>query len=253
MALFLNTRVPPFDNLAVRRALNYAIDRRKALAAPRWDRGRVGDVPDPAARHARLRAALPVHAEPGQRLDRSRPRLARKLVASSGTRGEKVVVWTVAHPSRRGDRRRLAVETLDELGYRASLKLLPCAGDVLHALSTIPRTRAQAGLVGWSADYPAASNFLSLFTCHAAASGNPSASQLCDRGLDRAIDRAFTAQSQDSPSASTSWASVDRLVVELAPWVPLVNNRQVVVVSRRVGNVQYNPEWGTLIDQLWVR
>jgi hypothetical protein len=27
----------------------------------------------------------------------------------------------------------------------------------------------------------------------------------------------------------------------------------VVFVSRRVGNVQSNPEWGVLFDQMWVR
>jgi hypothetical protein len=35
--------------------------------------------------------------------------------------------------------------------------------------------------------------------------------------------------------------------------VPLVNSREVVFVSRRVGNVQSNPEWGVLFDQMWVR
>ena len=34
---------------------------------------------------------------------------------------------------------------------------------------------------------------------------------------------------------------------------PAREPRSVVVVSRRVGNVQFNPEWGTLIDQLWVK
>ena len=92
-----------------------------------------------------------------------------------------------------------------------------------------------------------------MFTCQDAASANVSASQLCDHGLDRAISSALNAQSTDSPSTSPSWAEVDRRVMELAPWVPLVNSRAVVVVSRRVGNVQFNPEWGTLIDQLWVK
>jgi hypothetical protein len=27
----------------------------------------------------------------------------------------------------------------------------------------------------------------------------------------------------------------------------------VTLVSERVGNYQYHPLWGTLIDQLWVR
>jgi hypothetical protein len=35
--------------------------------------------------------------------------------------------------------------------------------------------------------------------------------------------------------------------------VPIVNPREAVVVSRRVGNVQANTEWGVLIDQLWAK
>ena len=44
-----------------------------------------------------------------------------------------------------------------------------------------------------------------------------------------------------------------RIVTNLAAWVPIVNPREAVVVSRRVGNVQANTEWGVLIDQMWVR
>jgi len=35
--------------------------------------------------------------------------------------------------------------------------------------------------------------------------------------------------------------------------VPLLNRKQVDFVSRRVGNYQYSPQWGMLLDQLWVR
>jgi hypothetical protein len=35
--------------------------------------------------------------------------------------------------------------------------------------------------------------------------------------------------------------------------VPLVTLKQVDIVSRRVGNYQYNPQWGVLFDQLWVK
>jgi hypothetical protein len=31
------------------------------------------------------------------------------------------------------------------------------------------------------------------------------------------------------------------------------NELQTTLVSRRVGNYQYNPQWGPLLDQLWVR
>ena len=35
--------------------------------------------------------------------------------------------------------------------------------------------------------------------------------------------------------------------------VPLADRRNVVVVSRRAGNIQPHPEWGVLFDQIWVR
>jgi len=49
------------------------------------------------------------------------------------------------------------------------------------------------------------------------------------------------------------WARVDREIVNHAPVVPLFTLKNADIVSERVGNYQYNPQWGVLIDQLWVR
>ena len=38
-----------------------------------------------------------------------------------------------------------------------------------------------------------------------------------------------------------------------AAWVPTVSLRAVDLTSRRMGNYQYNPVWGFLADQSWVR
>ena len=35
--------------------------------------------------------------------------------------------------------------------------------------------------------------------------------------------------------------------------VPFGNDVALTLVSRRTGNYQVNPEWGVLLDQLWVR
>jgi hypothetical protein len=33
----------------------------------------------------------------------------------------------------------------------------------------------------------------------------------------------------------------------------MYNGQNVSFVSKRVGNFEYNPQWGVLLDQLWVR
>ena len=38
-----------------------------------------------------------------------------------------------------------------------------------------------------------------------------------------------------------------------AAWVPTVNLRAVDLVSSRLRNYQYNPVWGFLADQSWLR
>jgi hypothetical protein len=35
--------------------------------------------------------------------------------------------------------------------------------------------------------------------------------------------------------------------------VPTYNSKWIGLVSKRVGNYQFHPEWGVLFDQLWVR
>jgi peptide/nickel transport system substrate-binding protein len=43
------------------------------------------------------------------------------------------------------------------------------------------------------------------------------------------------------------------MVTDRAPYVALLNPRRVDYVSARVGNYEFNPQVGTLFDQLWVR
>jgi len=74
------------------------------------------------------------------------------------------------------------------------------------------------------------------------------------RSADRpTITRARALEVTDPALASSLWTRVDREVVDQAPVVPLVNPKQVDFLSGRVGNYQYSPQWGVLLDQLWVR
>jgi ABC-type transport system substrate-binding protein len=67
--------------------------------------------------------------------------------------------------------------------------------------------------------------------------------------------RRAQAERLTEPTASrAAWQRVDREITDAAPWVPLIVSKNVSVLSKRVGNYQYNPSAvAMLIDQLWVR
>jgi len=56
----------------------------------------------------------------------------------------------------------------------------------------------------------------------------------------------------DLAEAHRQWTSIEHDLTDLAPWVPLVNRSWVNLVSERSGNFQIHPQWGPLIDQMWV-
>jgi ABC-type transport system substrate-binding protein len=68
-----------------------------------------------------------------------------------------------------------------------------------------------------------------------------------------AIDAQVAAARRTTGTESNAlWQQVYERIEDQAPAVPLVNRREVTVVSKRVGNFQHHPMWGTLLDQLWV-
>jgi peptide/nickel transport system substrate-binding protein len=75
----------------------------------------------------------------------------------------------------------------------------------------------------------------------------------CDRSIDAQIDRATAVQAQAPPAATLLWQRIEREILAQAPVVPTSNVRAVDFVSERVGNYKYNPQWGALLDQAWVR
>ncbi len=114
---------------------------------------------------------------------------------------------------------------------------------------TDEKTRGvQAGVIGWYGVTRTARSLLDIFLCE-----SPDWSFFCDRRFDARISRALELQASDPDAAVAPWARIERDLVDLAPWVPLFTPAHTTLVSKRVGNYQYNPEWRLLVDQLWVR
>lgn len=252
--LFLNTRVPPFDDLRVRKALNYATDR-KALVE------RTGGLAETTCQilppsFPGYRPYCPYTRNPNRAGTWSAPDLAkaRALVAGSGTAGMRVEVVGFKD-SAPLEVSRYLVSLLRQLGYRSTLRLFP--GEDYFAYIADSRNRAQIGPLGWIADTLAASNFFRpLFTCASFVPESPANQnffQHCDPRLDAKMKQAASLQASDPVRANELWAEVDHALVDRAVVVPWGSPRDKVLLSERVGNYQHHPLWGTLWDQLWVK
>ena len=244
---FAETR-PPFDDVRVRRAVNYALDRARVVDL-------VGgtDVARPTCQvlppnFPGYKPYCPYTADPSSAggWTRPDPAKARGLIRASGTAGTEVAVWW--HREFDAKVGRYLEQLLDSLGYRARLRLLPGSLDDYFAALEAPDASWQIATFAWLPDYPTASQFIQLLlSC-----SNPY-EDFCDRAIDAKISRALKLQERDPAAANESWAALDRELTDKAPWVPLYNYYGADFVSKRVGNYQRHPLYGALLGQLWVR
>jgi YVTN family beta-propeller protein len=249
--MWMNVRTPPFDDVRVRRAINYATDRR-AIAEL------AGGVDLAQSTCQFVPPGFPGYApscrytlNPGPGGSWTAPDLqrARRLIDQSHTKGTRVTVWSYGTKREIG---RYFATLLHRLGYPSSLRVFRDYGEYRSAV-TASRTRAKIGIDGWSADYSAPSTFTAPFTCAGSTPRSPDMSNLaefCDRRIDARIDAALAAR---GPATNARWQDAYDRLADAAPAVPLLNRRTVALVSKRVGNYQHHPLFGPLLDQLWVR
>jgi YVTN family beta-propeller protein len=245
----LNTHLPPFNNVLVRRAFNYAIDRNAiahmyggaAFATPACQPLAPGL---PGYRHY-----CPYTSHPNEHGTYTGPHMsyAKRLVARSGTRGEHIDVWGSPDegyiPAGIAN---YAAHVLRSLGYRATLHVRSIA-----SISNAMYRRVQMNTNGdWLAPYPDPSSYIpAFFSC----GGGNSSDYVCDPVLDREMEKAESLESSDPAAANSLWTSIDHTFTDQADWVPTENLREVDLVSRRLGHYEFNPVWGFLADQSWVQ
>ena len=244
--VFLNVRTPPFDDPRVRRALNYAIDRDRVanLFGSREIHKPTCQLLPPLFPGYVPTCRYTVNQNPaGTWIGPDLPR-ARRLVAASGTRGMEVELWWASQWAPVG---RYIRSLLDDLGYRGELRMFDTLIPIHDNAAGEPRPRPQLGLWGWAAISTAPYSFLQwIVSCGA----DFNHSRFCDPEIDALMQRAARAR---GPEATELWRRVETSLADQAPTVPLVSDNNISLTAEHVGNYQYHPLWGPLVEQLWVR
>jgi YVTN family beta-propeller protein len=241
----LNTKVRPFDDVRVRRALNVALNRREIVALYGGSEAATPTCQVLPPEMGGYRRYCPYRYDLGR---------ARRLVAASGTRGTKVLVWDTRAPAIAYQEGAAVVGALRNLGYAARLKIV--SDSFFQRVVGRGSTHAQVISGGWGADYPTASDFVELkLSCREYRPESDFNNNIgfCDPAVDRQIDRALALQIARPAEANTVWAKIDHELTDRAVWLSTVTPKTADFVSKRVGNFQFHPLWGVLVDQLWVR
>jgi YVTN family beta-propeller protein len=248
-----NLRKPPFDDVRVRQAVNFAIDRERVqeiFGGPSRMRVTCQILP---ANFPGYEPYCPYTKDPD--LAWSAPDIgrARALVRAAGAVGSKVSVWAPDVPFLPGavDASRYLVGVLNDLGLRPKLHVeTDFFGAYVGAVYAMNRFGVDVYQLAWQADYPGPGGFIDVqFRCGIA--GNSVG--FCDRRFDRRVAAAQRLALTDPAAANARWADLDRELVDQAVWVPLANPIQGYAFSSRVGNAQVHPQWGVLLSRLWVR
>jgi peptide/nickel transport system substrate-binding protein len=260
-ALILNTRVAPFTDVHVRRAISYAIDRAKIARLLGQEARPACQILPPSI--SGYRRYCPYTTDPNTAGTWQGPNLAEanRLIAASHTRGTPITIWNLGgYNTDYTTIEPYLVSLLGRLGYPTTVKDLQSGVDPNAPLRFADsRTKAQAALTVIATEDPSASPVIQAnFACQSfkpQSQGNANLSEFCDPSLDNQVSHALTAESNNATDTAPLWAQADRIVTDLAPAVPVATPTNIDFVSARVGDYQYNagPGLPVLLDQLWVR
>jgi peptide/nickel transport system substrate-binding protein len=221
MYFFMNTRVPPFNSVKVRQAVNYAISRR-------WLR-RLAGSPAQTTENIlpRQYPSFRSHA-----LYRHDLRKAIRLVRESGYRGKRVFVWNHDVAADLPYTKYL-VSVLNRIGFHASEKVVT-AGSYWTTIGE-EKTRAQIGFADWVQDYPHPLDWFGVLLDGRTITPthNSNYSNFDVPWANREIE-ALTRRPRLTPKVERSWGALDRKIMRLAPWAPFLTREETNFFSARV-------------------
>ncbi|HXF31025.1 MAG TPA: ABC transporter substrate-binding protein, partial [Solirubrobacterales bacterium] len=218
---WMNVTKPPFDDIRVRRAVNYAID---PAALTRIYGGQLRPT----------QQVLPV-AMPGHRTYKPYPhdmRKAKELIAAADPKERDVTVWTYnAEPNKQAGEYYESV--LRELGFHPTLKTVSAA-NYITVIGNGSTPNLDTGFANWYIDYPHPNDYFAPQL--SGATITPTANSNYAHFSDPAINREIAKLDREplGPAQEAAYARLDREVMRQAPWAPFGSLPLTTFVSDRI-------------------
>jgi len=237
--IWMNSTVAPFNNLKVRQAVNYALDRQEMQRIVWGGLGRSTQNVLPPSYPSYKKLNLYPH----------NMNKARQLLNQSGvSKGQKITVWARAVSDSE------AVATY----YQGVLKSM---GFTNVALNILPRTtyyttignihtKAQTGWARWLEDYPHPLDWFEvlLYGPRITEQDGNNYAYFDNKKINKEIE-ALRRAPVLTPAVNAKWAAVEKQIMQQAPWAPWSNRVWPEFFSKKMGCVHIQPLFG--VD--WLR
>ena len=200
---FMNVNIPPFNKLAARQAVNYAIS---ASALQRVFGGRLH--PTCQLLPPGMVGYQPLPCPWGDRSGPGNIAKATQLIKSAGLTGSSVTVWTNTKDPRPAIADYLR-STLDQIGFKASEKVLNQT--VYFSAIGSKKNNAQIGFDDWFQDYPHPGDFMWNLLTTASGQSTPSFNNgfISDPHVDSVVN---TLDAVQPATVASQWAALDKYV-----------------------------------------
>jgi ABC-type transport system substrate-binding protein len=230
---YFRTDKAPFDNVALRQAVNYAVDRENIVKinGGEYNRSEWSEI---------LPATLMVGSEDEKgTLYTFDPDAARQLIEDSGV--ETPIKATLVHESEApGPETAAAIkENLEDIGFDVTLEGL--GSDIISGYLDDATSPYHMAVIAWGQDYSDAVTFYGpLLSCPGGTPTGANYGNFCDEDFQGSLDEISAMPAGTERAQAYAQLSVDTMR-DKAPWFPLLNRRKVSFVSERVGNYFWGP------------
>jgi dipeptide transport system substrate-binding protein len=229
--LAYNTKQAPFDNPAVRKALNMAINKQAILDAVFQGAGAAAKNPIPPTMWSYNDAIVD---------DAYDPEAAKKALADAGVSNLSMKVWAmpVARPYNPDARRMAELIQADFAAVGVTVEIVSMEwGEYLAQSSQVDRDGAV--LLGWTGDNGDPDNFLAvLLGCDAV--GNANRAQWCNDDFEKLIQEAKVTSDQAARTALYEQAQV--IFKDQAPWATIAHSVVFMPMSKKVSGYTMDPK-----------
>lgn len=227
---WMNMKKPPFDDLKVREAVNYALDTR---ALERIYAGQI------AALHQILPPGMPGH-KPYNLYPHNMAK-AKQLIKEANPSDRDITVWADSEPES-SEAAQYYQGVLGELGFNAKLKEIN-AQNYYPIISNQSTPDLDTGWFNWFEDYPHPNDFFQplLSGESIVPVGNSNFSQTDIPELNEKITR--LGEETLGPKQEAEYAQLDEEFMEHAPWAPYGTRTLSTFVSSAIDldKVIWNP------------